>query len=166
MKRAATLAAALLLSGCATAPVYHRADSATINNPDVQGAFIESQNKAFFSHAVPGDWWKLYDDPELNHLVADALAANTDLRAAAARIERTRSELDVAKSEKGVDISTSAALEYGEPSAEEYLLIGEHVPSDYLYALSAGASYQVDLAGQVKSATQAARADIAASQAA
>ncbi len=40
------------------------------------------------------------------------------------------------------------------------------MPSDYLYALSAGASYQVDLAGQVKSATQAARADIAASQAA
>ncbi len=157
---------ALLLSACASAPVYHRADTAAINNPDATGAFLEARNKAFAANAVPGDWWKLYDDPELNQLVADALTANTDLRAAAARIERTKSELDVAKSEKGVDVSTSAALEYGEPSAEEYLLIGEHVPSDYLYALSGGVSYQVDLAGQVKSAMQAARADIAASQAA
>ena len=166
MRRALPLLGALWLSACASAPVYHRADTAAINDPAANAAFIEARNKAFSANAVPGDWWKLYDDPRLNALVADALARNTDLRAAAARIDRTRSELDVAKSEKGVDVSTSAALEYGKPSAEEYLLIGEHVPSDYLYALSAGASYQVDLAGQVKSATQAARADIAASQAA
>lgn len=167
MRRALLVtASALLLSACASAPVYQRAKDAAIANPDAQGAFIEARNKAFAANAVPGDWWKLYDDPKLNSLIGDALAANTDLRAAAARIERTRTELDVAKSEKGVDVHTSAAVEYGKPSAEEYLLIGEHVPADYLYALSGGVSYQVDLAGQVKSATQAARADIAASQAA
>ena len=157
---------ATLLGACASAPVYHRTDTAAINALDTQGTFLESRNKAFATNAVPGDWWKLYDDPKLNALITDALANNTDLRAAAARIERTRTELDTAKSEKGVDISTSAAVEYGKPSAEEYLLIGEHVPADYLYAASAGVSYQVDLAGQVKSAMQAARADIAASQAA
>jgi len=159
-------AGAFLLTACASAPVYHRPDHAAIRNPDAQGAFLESRNKAFVANAVPGDWWKLYDDPRLDRLVADALAANTDLRAAAARIARAQTGLDTAKSGRGLDLSTSAALEYGKPSAEEYLLVGAHVPADFLYSASAGASYQVDLAGQVKSAMQAARADIAASQAA
>ncbi len=156
----------LLLSGCATAPVYHRADTAAASDPAANAAFIEAQNKAFAANAVPGEWWKLYDDPRLNALVTDALAHNTDLRAADARLERAATELEAAKGGKGIDVTTSAAVEYGKPSAEEYLLIGEHVPADFLYAASAGVSYQIDLAGQVKSAMQAARADIAASQAA
>ncbi len=45
-------------------------------------------------------------------------------------------------------------------------MIGEHLPSDFLYSLSAKASYQVDLAGQVKSAVDAAGADLIAGQAA
>ena len=166
MRRALLLtASALWLSACASAPVYHRAQDAAINNPDAQGAFIEAQNKALAANAVPGDWWKLYDDPRLNGLIVDALTANTDLRAAAARVERARTGLDVARSAREVDIDTSAAVEYAKPSAEQYLLIGEHLPSDFLYAANAGVSYQIDIAGQVKSAMQAARADMASSQA-
>src|SRR3546814_3316218 len=38
----------------------------------------------------PPRWWRLYDDPRLDALVERALAANTDLRVAAANLERAR----------------------------------------------------------------------------
>ena len=157
---------ALTVAGCATAPVYKRADDATINRPAANAAFQNSDNAAFTANAVPGDWWKLYDDDRLNGLIGDALTANTDLRAAAARIERARIGLDVAKDDAGVKTEMSAGLEYGQPAAQEYLLLGEHLPSDFLYNAKAGVSYQVDLAGQVKSAIDAAHSDVSAAQAA
>jgi len=40
----------------------------------------------FLQHLFRDDWWKLYDDPRLDALIAQALAANTDLRAAAANL--------------------------------------------------------------------------------
>ena len=36
------------------------------------------------------DWWKLYDDPTLNHLIEQAMAANPDLQAAAERFVQAR----------------------------------------------------------------------------
>ncbi|MFT4076924.1 MAG: TolC family protein [Asticcacaulis sp.] len=157
---------ALMVAGCATAPVYKRADTAAINRPPANAPFENSDNAAFTANAVPGDWWKLYNDERLNGLIKDALIANTDLRVASARIERARIGLDVAKDDAGVKTEISAGLEYGQPSAQEYLLIGEHLPSDYLYSAKAGISYQVDLAGQVRAAIDAAHADVAAAQAA
>jgi multidrug efflux system outer membrane protein len=157
---------ALTVAGCAHAPAYKRADEAVINRPAASAEFLNSQNAAFAANAVPGDWWKLYNDDRLNGLISDALTANTDLRAASARIERARIGLDVAKDDAGLKTEMSAGLEYGQPAAQEYLLLGEHLPSDFLYNASAGVSYQVDLAGQVKSAIDAAHFDVATAQAA
>src|SRR3546814_3638262 len=42
---------------------------------------------------LPPRWWRLYDDPRLDALVERALAANTDLRVAAANLERARAIL-------------------------------------------------------------------------
>ena len=39
------------------------------------------------------DWWTLFDDPELNGLVATALANNTDVQRAVARIEEADANL-------------------------------------------------------------------------
>ncbi|MDV6330761.1 TolC family protein [Asticcacaulis sp. 201] len=165
MRRLALGLLSLMLAGCASAPVYRRADEAAINRPTASTAFINGENPAFAAHAVPGEWWKLYDDARLNGLIQDALKANTDLRAASTHIARARIGLDVAKDDAGVKTELSAGLEYGQPAAQEYLLLGEHLPSDFLYTASAGVSYQVDLAGQVKSAIDAARSDVSAAQA-
>lgn len=167
MMRLALIGISLLaLSACATAPTYHRAETAAINRPAAQRAFLNAANPAFTANAVPGDWWKLYNDATLNGLITDALAANTDLRVAEAHIEKARTGLDVAKDAGDVHTDISGGFEYGMPSAQEYLLIGEHVPSDYLYSVTGGISYQLDLAGQVKSAISAAGADVRTAQAA
>ncbi|UJP07802.1 MAG: secretion protein, partial [Nitrosomonas sp.] len=44
------------------------------------------------------DWWKLYDDPILNSLVEQAMAANPDLHAAAERFVQARNAMMKARS--------------------------------------------------------------------
>jgi hypothetical protein len=48
--------------------------------------------------AVRPDWWKLYEDPVLNNLVEQALAANPDLQAAAERFIQARNAMMKARS--------------------------------------------------------------------
>ena len=45
------------------------------------------------------DWWKLYDDPVLNRLIEQALAANPDLQAAAERFVQARYVMMKARSQ-------------------------------------------------------------------
>lgn len=44
------------------------------------------------------DWWKLYDDPVLDRLIDQALAANPDLQAAAERFVQARDIMMAARS--------------------------------------------------------------------
>ncbi len=58
-----------------------------------------------FVEAMPADgelrpdWWKLYDDPVLNRLIEQALAANPDLQAAAERFVQARDVMMKARSQ-------------------------------------------------------------------
>jgi NodT family efflux transporter outer membrane factor (OMF) lipoprotein len=49
--------------------------------------------------ALRPDWWKLYDDPVLNNLVEQGLAANPDLHAAAERFVQARNSMMKARSQ-------------------------------------------------------------------
>jgi hypothetical protein len=64
---ACALACALLLGGCMVGPDYQRPAM------DLPGAFTEPDVGAAPLHS---DWWKLYNDPVLNELVAAALPDN------------------------------------------------------------------------------------------
>ena len=66
-----------LLAGCALGPDYERPATPTA------GAYPEAGKGG---DAVRAEWWRSFDDPELDALVAKAFAANTDLRVAVARI--------------------------------------------------------------------------------
>jgi len=81
--RFSVLLAATALAGCTVGPNYV-APSAP---PAAQAPFIgTAQTPAVAAVAPQDDWWKLYDDPVLDSLIHDALAANTDVRVAVARI--------------------------------------------------------------------------------
>jgi multidrug efflux system outer membrane protein len=49
--------------------------------------------------ALRPDWWKLYDDPTLDRLIEQAMAANPDLHAAAERFVQARDIMMAARSE-------------------------------------------------------------------
>ncbi|MEY3130838.1 MAG: hypothetical protein RLY12_1210, partial [Verrucomicrobiota bacterium] len=78
MKPFPLLLVAGLLAGCALGPDYQRPATPTAE------AYPEAGQGGV---AVRAEWWKSFDDPELDALVARAFAANTDLRQAVARVE-------------------------------------------------------------------------------
>ncbi len=84
----AILAAALLAAGCASfdglAPRAVRTDPASL-------AAKTSLATVNPSAAWPAaDWWRRFGDPQLNALIAEALAGNPGMSSARARIERAR----------------------------------------------------------------------------
>ena len=168
LRRIAALLTGTLLSACSTVgPDYHRPSSAVIDKPGAAAPFVGGNEAAFAAlQPVPDRWWQLYRDPTLDRLVQQALAANTDLRVAAANIARAQASVDLVEQDRRPQASLQAAPGYAQRSAEEELLPGAALPSNFVYSATAGISYQVDLVGQVRRAVEAANADLAATHAA
>jgi len=84
MKSTRIIAATLftvLLAGCMTVgPDYRRPK---VDTPE-QWPGTASPDP------LPAAWWKTYGDPVLDRMVGDALAYNTDLRLAIARVDEAR----------------------------------------------------------------------------
>jgi NodT family efflux transporter outer membrane factor (OMF) lipoprotein len=112
---------------------------------------------------VPDDWWRLYDDPTLNGLIEKALAANTDLRVAAANLARVEAVSDEVRAAQDVTVSASAQAARAQLSAQSYLLT-QPIPQTNLGDVGIGVSYQIDLVGKLKRAAEAAQADTQASR--
>jgi multidrug efflux system outer membrane protein len=166
LRRLAAAASLLVLSACTTVgPELQGPRNRQAQRADRAGAFIEAKTAAVSQAPVPDGWWKLYDDPTLNGLVEEALAANTDLRVAAANLARARAMAGEADDAGGFKTSASAAAMHARESGEQFLL-AEPLPVENLADVGVKVSYQVDLVGRLKRAAEAAHADAEASQAA
>jgi multidrug efflux system outer membrane protein len=167
MRHLVLAAAAATLAACAAVgPDYHRPADAAAQSKAVNGAFLGGTDAAFVHEAVPGQWWRLYESETLDRLVQEALAANTDLRAAAANISRAQAGLDYADAAHRPTTSVQAGTSYARRSAEEELKPGKPLPNNFVYGLGVGVSYQLDLFGQISRAVEAAQADVGAARAA
>ena len=165
--RCATGFALALLAACSTVgPDYSRAPDAAINKASAAGPFRGGSGPEFVDAPVPGDWWRLYDSAVLDGLIADALAANTDLRAAAANIARAQAGLSYATANAGPSTGVQAGAAYARSSAEEAGRPGKALPDAKVYSLGLSVSYQVDLVGQISRTIESAQADVGAAQAA
>ena len=159
MKRALFLAAALILAACAeVGPDYHLPDEAAINAPHAQGSFVAMNSKAVELAPVPEGWWKLYDDPRLTALEEEALAANTDLRVAAANLARSQAVQREVEGHQDIQGGASFGVERAQLSGESYL-VPEQLPSQWLGDGAIKIGYQLDLFGRLKRAAEAANAD-------
>ncbi len=97
-----TVAATLLLSLSACKSVVAPYAKPAIKLPETYATDLEisTQNPAIASH-----WWLRYQNPELNALMDKALAHNTDVMAAIARIEDAEAALIVAGSTRLPSVS-------------------------------------------------------------
>jgi multidrug efflux system outer membrane protein len=158
---------AILLAGCAAVgPDYQRPKDTAINAPAAQGAFLGTPDNAAVSDApLPAHWWRLYQSPDLDRLVADALAANTDLRVAEANLQRSRAMVALARAAGQPNVAFNFDIGRAQLSAEQYLVPGVLAPVN-LYDTGLQASYELDLFGRIRRGVEAARADDAAVEAA
>jgi NodT family efflux transporter outer membrane factor (OMF) lipoprotein len=155
--RYALSAAVVALSGCAVVgPDYRIPDAAIVNAPAAAGPLLGATEAGVSAEPAASHWWALYDEPLLDDLVRQTLAANT-----------ARAQAAVAIAEDGTLPSTKidSAFDYGELSGEQYLLTTP-LPSTGLYDTGVSVSYQIDLFGQIKRGIEASRADAEAAQAA
>jgi len=150
---------ALALAGCAVGPDYAR----SAPHPASSGPFLSASDPAFAAASLPQDWWRLYDDPVLDALVEDALAANTDIRQALARIERARAGLRGARGERLPQTAIGTSATYNRLPDSQVPAGAER--EDWSYDAGIEVGYELDLFGRVKRGLEAARADLAVSQA-
>lgn len=165
VKRGLMVASMLMISGCAVVgPNYHVPEQAAINSPGAKEAF-RSGSQSTEAAPLPGHWWRLYDDPVLDHLIKQAFAANTDLRIADANLRRSLALLDAGGASKELQANLDATTSYAQRSAEAEL---QHVqpPVRPIYNAGISVSYNLDLFGGLKRGIEAASADVEATVAA
>jgi NodT family efflux transporter outer membrane factor (OMF) lipoprotein len=152
-------ASALALAACSTGPNY-------VAKPipaSATGPFVAASSSTVLSDAQPaGKWWRLYDDPVLDDLVSDALAANTDIRVAAAHLAKARALLHEEGGAREPQASVGASAQYGR-------LPGSAIPgenrTDVQVNVGLDVAYEVDLFGRVSRSIEAARGDVGAASA-
>ncbi|MGO9930743.1 MAG: efflux transporter outer membrane subunit [Steroidobacteraceae bacterium] len=147
-----------LLAACAVGPDYHRPAA------DVPPAW---QPAAPWQEAVPsdaklkGNWWELFQDPELNPLVEKALRSNQNLRVAAAHLEQAHDQLTIARSAlyPAVDLSATAlrAKQSANRPLSEYSVPNQSVVQND-FRIGPAVTYEVDLFGRVRRDVEGARA--------
>ena len=152
------LGAALALTACSTAgPDYRPPEHDVATAPAAQGSFQSAQGTVFSNADLPDHWWRLYNDPQLDGLVEQALIANADLRRAEANVNAAHAVLREAEAGRSVSTALSGGATLARPSGT-----AESLPGVVGYDLGLSASYPLDLNGRIRRAIEASTADLEA----
>jgi len=156
LSRLLLLVFTVLLAGCAIKPDYQR--------PAVElpAAWKESADNAM----KDGNWWRVYSDPALEVLVAEALGRNSDLARAAARVDEARALVQQSEAAYFPTVDATFNRNRTLSSAATGLLPPGVQRERNDYRASINVAYEVDLWGKLRATTAAARADLLASEAA
>jgi multidrug efflux system outer membrane protein len=155
-----TLGALAMLGGCAVGPNYHPPETATPAQWSSPLAGGETNN-------APADaaWWKKFNDPELDSLIARAAQSNLTLHAAAARVREARAARGVAAADFGPTVNTSAAYQRERLSANGFPEFPPGIPLDgNVYQAGFDAAWELDVFGGTRRAVEAANASIVSSE--
>ena len=153
-----------LVAACSVGPTYKRPE---VDTPAAfKEAPIPASEAGTWKSAQPsevlerGQWWAIFGDATLNQLEDEALAANQDLKAAAARVAESRAGLNAARSAwfPELDAGFGPTRERVSP-ASQGLPQNAHLPPVTLWRAQATASYEAPLFGRVSDNVAAVRAD-------
>ena len=154
----------ILLSGCTVGPNYHRPPVQIPSNFRAPEPLPEPQAASL------GDlkWFEVFKDQQLQDLIRSALVQNYDVRDAVARIEEARANLGITRSNQIPQLSATGSLEYTRISRGT-TSIPSSIPfnQDINYG-AAGLnllSFEIDLWGRLRRATEAARANLLSTEA-
>jgi outer membrane protein, multidrug efflux system len=167
----------LITTGCAVGPNYKRPKA------DVPDTFRGVPEPGAQSNAQQGSqpasapaqqvstptaqslgeqkWWEVFQDPQLQDLVRTALKQNYDVRIAATRILQARAQLGITRADQLPTVSAGASG-VNERVAREKPINREFETSTN--SVGASMDWELDFWGKYRRATQAARADLLATE--
>ncbi len=155
--RAVPCAVAVLIAACASnAPETHR--PAPVLPAQFPGANAEA------NAAISPRWWTLFGDAELDRLVDAALASNSDIAQAVARVELAdaqQREVGAALL-PGVDLGGTAGRSRSSGLTNAARSIGSTLGNNF--RLAASTSFELDFWGKLRNTDRAARASALASR--
>src|SRR6266516_4194380 len=158
MRKLSTVGFALLLAGCASLkPDY------TKPAVDLPAGWRDAPADGV--QARDARWWKVYGDPALDRLVDEALAHNANVMLAIARVDEARAALSLTSADQRPQVNASRSRTRVSQRGPTLLPPGVN-PEFNDTQVAVGVSYEIDLWGRLRNATQAARADLLASEAA
>jgi multidrug efflux system outer membrane protein len=148
---------ALLAASCTVGPDYERPAMEAPAAWKETGPWKEAAPR---DAIAKGAWWELFGDPFLNELEERAAAANPDLRAAVARVSQARAVARLTESDFYPTISlnpTATRIRYARDRSAPPSAAGVPYTSNE-FRVPLELSYEVDLWGRVRRASESATA--------
>ena len=150
----AVLMAAVLMAGCTVGPNYHRPVVQTPATYRDLGENTQVQPQVASYADLP--WWQVFQDPQLQELIRTALKQNYDLQLATERINAARAQVTITRSNLFPQVNGGGNFQGGKDASSQARF-------NFL-TLSADAAFQLDFFGKLRRATQAARAQLLATE--
>ncbi len=162
MKKRASGAAALilLLSGCMLGPDYRRPAVTTPDSFRGASAAITPDKQSI----AELKWFEVFQDEQLQELIRTAMLQNYDLRDAVARVDAARANLGITQADQYPNIGLGADVTSTEQSRQGQFTIprGTSRQRTFGSVFLNLFSFEIDIWGRLRRATEASRADLLA----
>jgi outer membrane protein, multidrug efflux system len=158
IKLAAAAAAAALIAGCTVGPNYHKpATDVPVTYRNATADESAAANAPSFGEMK---WWDVLKDDQLQQLIRTALKNNYNVRIAAARVLQAQAQLGITRADQYPQVNAGAEI-----TSTRYPKTTISKP----YQINAGqvtltAAWELDFWGKYRRATEAARANLLASE--
>jgi multidrug efflux system outer membrane protein len=152
------LSVALLASSCTVGPNYKRP---TVAVPGSYRGMI-SDEAAQTQVAALGDqkWWGIFQDDQLRTLIRTALTQNYDSRIAASRVLEAQAQLGITHADQFPSLGGGAGIADTRTAQSKFLPAFETSTGQ----VNLSAAWELDFWGKYRRATEAARANLVASE--
>jgi multidrug efflux system outer membrane protein len=156
----AILSCAIFICGCTVGPNYKKPVASV--PPTYRGLAPDANgNSAAVNSLGDAKWWDVFQDEQLRALIRTALEQNYDVRIAGARILAARAQFGITRADQFPNVAGGAALA-DERTAKTAFPAFETAAGQ----LNISAAWELDFWGKFRRATEAARANLLASEAA
>jgi multidrug efflux system outer membrane protein len=147
---------AVALAACTVGPDYQRPDV------EVPSAWRFGTTEA--GEIANLDWWEQFQDPVLSGLVRSALANNKDVDIATANVEQAAAQYGIVRSAQFPQVTGAASAKRERISQNNPVGVPPSGPYFNDYPINLSASFELDVWGKLRRATEAARASLLASE--
>src|SRR5437773_1038679 len=159
-KIVAPLSALILLAGCAVGPNYKKPVASV--PATYRGLTLEEATKTPSASIGEQKWWDIFQDEQLRSLIRTALQQNYDLRIAASRVLQAQAQLGITRSDQFPSVGAGAGISDNRSAKSKFLPAFEESTGH----VNLSAAWELDFWGKYRRATEAARANLLASESA
>jgi outer membrane protein, multidrug efflux system len=152
------LSAALLTSGCTVGPNYKRPTVAVPGS--YRGTITDEATQTQLAALGDQKWWGIFQDEQLRTLISTALTQNYDSRIAASRLLEAQAQLGIIRADQFPSLGAGAGITDVRQAKSKFLPPSETSTGQ----VNVSAAWELDFWGKYRRATEAARANLVASE--